>query len=388
MPGFNPKAVFIQAQKDEAEGLAVPASRKYAKIASYLLRRGKPEEAERLLKRAIQLNASAPRVYLEKALCEAHLNRGREAEESLSAFVKIAQQKRKMREYAVLVEAKLAAYPRLREKYFRLFLDQEAGEAGPYLGLARALIAQQGYTRAKDVLVDALRTGTRRGEVIGLMRQALEGLNQMEALFYLQQFEEGKISRPEMVLLLSEGRNTPRAETSVLGDEDLTRMVLALEKELGIDNQVESLLAEEWMPEFERQLMEQTEKDGALKVDLAVGCNEMGLTDCAIHLLASISKRDAHYWLAQSLSGTFYLSEGKDLLALPYFQNCLRYANPDSALAVDACYSLIQIYVRLGDVRRAWELSEQIKNRHANYREFKALREVIETKISEMKVAS
>lgn len=372
--GFRPKIAFLEAQEDERSGRLRAASEKYAKIGGYLLRRGRYDEARRLLLRAIELEPSAHRVYLFLALCEARQKRDVAAKDWMKRFVTSSVRAHKAMRYLPLVESRLNDFPELREMFYEGLLQLDRTDAAPYLGLARALDEQGKAEAAQRVLVEALQTRTRRTDVVRALRSALEATNHMEGLYYLQRMEAGQISPQEFVLLLSDPRHAPKSLEPPAREDTLDAMIARLETELGLDPGGERDRIEPLIAEFRAGAEPCLEGDDKARIDMAIAYYVMGLAEIACEELRKIPSHSPHFCEALCLLGEMLFEQGSLLPALDVLQRCLREEAVGKDAAVAAKYQLMETYHRLGDVKRAWALSQQLVKEAPDFRDLKLLR--------------
>ncbi|MEZ4751582.1 MAG: tetratricopeptide repeat protein [Bdellovibrionota bacterium] len=385
MSPFRPKKALKDAQIDERRGRVKSASRRYAKLADYLMRHGKPEQALPLIDRAIRLYPMAPRLYLEKSLCKAQLGESGEAGMAAEEFALAAVHHKKAREYLPLVESRLKHHPDLRQKYYGQLTKLDRTDSTPFLGFARACSELGEWDRAQKALLEALEAGGQRKLTLVMLRQTLERNNQMDGLFYLQRYEEGEISKKELLLMLTDPRHIPRSTASENGEGSLSDMISAMERELGFEiaddrNEIAPLLGE-----FRRRAAKILRGDTRAKMDMAVAYHEMGLSDVALDELSDIGPDHAHYLEVLTLKGEILYQKEDLLAALDVYKTCLRAEKADEALKQESLYKLANLYFRLGDIRNAWEMAEHLSEVAGDYRELKSLRERIGNRIESMK---
>lgn len=372
--GFRPKAAFLEAQEDERNGRQKSASEKYAKLGDYLMRRAQYDEARRVLRRAIDLEPSARRVFLALAVCEARMGETSAARECMKRFTAASTRTRKAPHYLSLVEEQLGDLPELREIFYEGMLEVDRTDAAPYLGLARALDEQGKSEAAQRVLVEALQTRSRRAEVTAALRAALEATNHMEGLYYLQRMESGQISPQEFVLLLADPRAATRAIAPPGREDTLGAMIARLESELGVNPGGERDTVAPLLAEFRAAAEPCLRGDDKARVDIAIAYFQMGLTEIACEELRKISSHSRIFPEALCLMGEMLFTEGSLLAALDVLQRCLRESGAGQDAKVEAKYKLMETYFRLGDVKRAWELSQQLSKEAPDYRELRAIR--------------
>lgn len=385
MSPFRAKDVLKEAKFAEKKGKHKYASKKYAKLADYLVGHGRHEEAIPLLNRAIRLHPLAPRLYLEKALCEVQLGRDLGAIASIEDFARAALQRKKVSEYGPKLEEWLKDYPVLRERYYRQLVDLDRTDAALFLGLAAALIEQGKLIEAQGVLVDALEIGGQRKSVIGMLRQVLEGRDLMDSLFYLQRFESGELSRQELILLLSDPGHIPRVEASEEGEATLGTMINDLVQELGIDIREDRDEVYPLLKEFRLRSEPILGDDARSRMDMAVAYFEMGFVDTALEELAVVSQTHPLYLETKLLGAEILFREERFLQALEVYKSCLRNRESTEAMIQESLYKLSKIYFELGDIKKAWELVERLVERDPDYRDLKHLRVRIADRIRTVK---
>lgn len=382
MSTFRPKDILREAREAEEHGQKRDASSKYASLAIYLRRRGQFKEAKKLVERAIQLSPEAPRLYLQRALCEVGLGQEKAAQTAVRLFTRRAVRRNKVEEYRPYIEQQLKDLPSLREVFYTALLDIERTNAEPFLGLARALIEQQKLDGARKTLLDALKTKTMEKEVLELLTSVLEASNRNEDLVHLRRYTSGDMAMDDLLLLLR-GEVRPSAEKSEQETEresqfedekDLQLLIRELEEKMGLDVDQGLDSVDPLVREFRRKSDVILAGDSKTRIDMALAFFEMGLVEDARDELRPIAVTDPQYLQAQCLLGEILHSEGSDLGALEVFQNILRDQRATHEIWCEAKFKLVQIYLRLGDLRQALAQALELEKKTPGYRDVHRLK--------------
>jgi tetratricopeptide (TPR) repeat protein len=379
MTHFRPREVFRQAKEAEQKGNMRVASAHYATLAVYLRRKGKLPDALVLIERAIRLSPKSPRLYLQQAVCRMVLGDRVAAENAVGNFARVAMERGKVEEYRPYLETALKDYPVLRQVFYEKHLAVDRTSALPFLAQAKTLQEQGKWGAAQRVLLDALKTKNADTEVIALLQEVLAAAGHTEMLPHLESFSAGKLSRSDLVTLLSgSGKAAAKkdAPPPVERDEDknLNSLIRDLEAEIGVELEESLDKVEPLVREFRRRSQKILSGDSKARIDMALAFFEMGLIDDARDELKPVEPTDPMYPEAQALLGEILFSEGSDLGALEAFQNCLRDERASVEMVREGKYKLLQIYFRLGDLKQALAQTHELEKLVPDYRDLRHLK--------------
>lgn len=381
MGNFRPKELLQLAQEEERRGSTRQAAVNYGKVGVYLLRAKRFSEAEVILNRAVKLSPQSARMFLHLSRCEFELGKELEARQSMGNFVQIIFSKQRVASYTTHVERELATYPALRQFFYEAILKVDRTSAEPFLSLARAFREQGKWRECREILLDALKTKTLREQCLEMLHVVISEQGTPDELGHLDRFAQDKISRAELIVLLGGAAASATAEAKpefLPREKTLKDLISELEEEIDdavVDphDSVDGLVKE-----FRRRAHPILNTDAKARIDMALAFYEMGLYADARDELRKVSSLDPLYPEAQCLSGEVLIAEGSDLAALEVFQSVLRTEGLVKEVWLDCRYRLAQIYVRLGDLRRAGDIVRELEKKASQYRDVKGLRRHID----------
>jgi tetratricopeptide (TPR) repeat protein len=380
MAHFRPREVFRQAKEAEQKGNTRVASAHYATLAVYLRRKGKLPDALVLIERAIRLSPKSPRLYLQQAICRFALGDRTAAENAIASFARIAMERGKVDEYLPYLETALKDFPVLRQSFYERHLAVDRTTASPFLAQAKTLREQGKLDAAQKALLDALKTKTADAEVIEQLAEVLNARGQADCLPYLKSFSAGKLSRADLVTLLSGTGKPPAPKKGEPPppdrdeDKNLNSLIRDLEAEIGVELEASVDQVEPLVREFRRRSQKILSGDSKARIDMALAFFEMGLIDDARDELKPVDPADPKYPEAQALLGEILYAEGSDLGALEAYQNCLRDERATVEMIREGKYKLLQIYFRLGDLKQALVQARELQKLVPDYRDLRYLK--------------
>ncbi len=381
MAGFHPKEVLEKARQAEQAGETKAAAMAYASLSAYLRKRGKHEQSIKLIKKAIRLAPKLIRLRLHEALSLEVSGDSSAADSAMEEFTSLAVSKGKVEHYRGVVESVLKDHPRLRQIFFDGVLQLDRTGAEAYLGRARSLLQQNKVEDAVEVLLDALQGKMGTEEVLAELESALRTAGKSDRLIHLGRFRDGKIDLDNILLLLrarEPGLISIKEEDFEIVEKPLRNLIEELEKEIGV--LVEDPAAEiaPLLNEFRRRSEAVLAGDARAHMDMGIAYFEMGLHAEASHQLQKISETESLFPEAQVLLGDIALVNGNSLAALDAFQNSLRSPQRSEEVERESRYKLVQVYLRLGDLRKALLQAEELENLAPEYRDLRQLKVRIE----------
>jgi len=387
MTHFSPKQALSEARAEEKKGNKRAAASRFSKVGQYLMRHGRHEDARTILSRVVMLTPESPRPYLLLGVCEINLEHADEAKQWVTQFSRLAVKAKRAEEYVPFLETELKDFPALRQIFYQQLLSLDRTSVHPFLSMAKAMVEQNDLDGAQRTLLDALRTRAEDRDVVTMLRSVLMRRDEEGPLIHLKRFEEGKLERTDLLVLLQ----PPSRRTEVPVDEenkDLKTLIEDLETELGIEPKDSIDRVEPLLNEFRARSEKIIAGDAQARMDLALAYFEMGLTAVAREELQKIPPEHKLYYQAQCLVGEVLLSEGSDLGALETFQRCLRAGTVNDAMALEARYRLIQIYIRLADYGQALTHYRELEKLAPGYRDARALKAALQSALGiELKAA-
>lgn len=380
MATFHPKEVFQQAQDAERAGQAKEASSHYASLSVYLRRRGKFDEALTLIRRAVALCPTAPRLYLQLALCAQGKGEPEVAQTAMATFTQLVMDAGQVEKYRSVVESTLESEPVLRQQFFDAVLELDRTGSKAFLGQARSLEEQGDKERALKVLLDALQTGSGTEDVLNELEDFLRRQGDGEALIHVGRFRDGKVSMENLSLLLRKASREPaeQASESSHAEKPLKALIEELEKEMGeaVENPADEVAP--LLKEFRRRSQPILGADARARMDMSLAYFEMGLSREALEELAVIPESDPLFAEAQALAGEVNLNAGNHLAALDAFQKSLRSQNRTIEVEREARYKLVQVFFRLGDLRQAYSHAAELEKHSPSYRDLRLIKNQIQ----------
>jgi tetratricopeptide (TPR) repeat protein len=385
MAAFRPKDLLEKAQAAEQEGDKRMASAQYVILSSYLQKKGKWKEAKVLMDRAIRLAPRSARLYVQRALCEMKLGRESEARAAIDLFAHYATEKKRTEDYAPYMEEHLSEYLELKRAYYEGILKLDRTRAFPFLGLAKYFVKKGETAEAKKILLDGLNTNDRREELIENLAVVIAA--DPSASDQLQRFSVGEISLEELALLLDtkpvEAKQEKAPEPEFLVEEgppDLRALIENLEEELGVDLKTRHDEVAPLVKEFRGRTEKILRDDHQGRLDLALAFFEMELFKDAREEVEKIPHGNSHYYDGQCLLGEIMCAEGSWLAALTIYQECLRNEELEASKKHHCVYKLIEIYMRLGDWKKAEQQIRILEKSDSNYRNLRSFKKEISAK--------
>jgi tetratricopeptide (TPR) repeat protein len=393
MSAFKPKEILASAQAAEAKGDGRSASNQYALLSVYLRRKEKFKEAKLLICRAIQLSTKSARLYVQRALIEHGLGNSLEARAAIDLFSHYAMEKKNAESYGRYLDEHASTHPDWRQMFYEAVLQIDRTRSWPLIGLARAFEAQENSAGAEKALLEALQTKDDLKAVKNELLRLWEGLGKADAIASLQRMEDGKITPDEFLLLVS-GKQKSRTKaqprpmeiapppTLACDERDLKSLIFDLEKELGVELENKRDSIEPLLKEFRSRAQEVLGEDERGHLDMALAYYEMELFQASREEIQYIKETSPFYVEAQCLLAEVYRAEGAELQSLDVYQKCLRDPNLTEDQSVHCMYQLAQLFIRLGDPKKATSLLEGVEKIDPTYRDLRALTSSLKRKAS------
>jgi tetratricopeptide (TPR) repeat protein len=380
--GASAKEIAAEAEQAESRGQSREASALYAKAATIYRKEKRPRDAKSLLKKAIALSPQSARLYVQLALVENAIGHDDGAISAMERFTEVTIERGKASEYRPYLEKHLANLPTLRQVFYRGLLKLDRTDASPFLDYAQAAIDKSDWEDAREILVDALKTKSRREEVIEKLKAVLHALGAQDLERALQSFESGRMPLKDLLSLLGpkprgKGATRTSADTDP-EDESLDSLIERLQGEMGIELRERHDTVRPLVTEFRRRSSKVLKKDTKTRMDLAMAFFDMGLVEDARSELGAVAPSDPQYRQARMLIGEILFQEGSYLEALDIFQQCLREESASEELKREAEYKLVQTYEKLGDGKRALKWAERLEKTSPTYRDIRQLKRQIE----------
>lgn len=393
---FKPKDALREAQSAEKAGNNKIASKLYAAVAQYLLRKEKFNEALVTIDRAILLSPESARLYVQKARIALSLGKEIDAHSAMKEFSQYTLLKKRIEEYSSYMESQLGDAPSLRTIFYESLLEIERTSSFAFIGLARALKDQNHLSRARAVLLSALQTKDRQPAVLSELKEVLGRANGEEALQFLGKFESGDLNYEDLVSLLGTnaqekpGKKSPKktentfAAAEFTEEKNLKTLIEDLEKELGITVDEGRDKIEPLVKEFRRRSEKVLGNDAQARIDMAVAFFEMGLYRDAIDTVKDLAVEDPLYLTAQGLTASIHLAEGSTLAALEVYQAALRNEHLSAEQQKEFLYQTAEIYRKLGDNELALDVLGRLEKIVPGYRESHRIKIAIKESLGEM----
>ncbi len=383
------KALLASAEKAEAAGKPKAACEHYTALVSHYLKKHRWDLARPHLGKALRLDPLAPRPYLQRAVIKMSKRDEAGATQDIHAFCRIIIRERSVARHEQIIETKLADYPQLREQCYRAILEIDRTQTKFFLKWAQTLSAQKKWDEARWALLEAFQHQSDSEAVIDALVSFFRVTKDAAALESLGRFQQGKLSMQNLLSLLRPTRHkedTKKALKEDTGEKDLHTLIAELEQTLG-PTRVTSDSVEPLIQEFRRGYEPILAGDSKTRIDLANAFTEMELYQHSESELRKISKNDALYVEAQCALGLVLIQQGRDLMALEVFHNCLRDLRIAETEQNECLYQVILLQLRLGDVETARQVLGELEKQAPDYRHLREIRIEIERKIPPRRVA-
>ncbi|MBI4403567.1 MAG: hypothetical protein HY537_05370 [Deltaproteobacteria bacterium] len=167
-----------------------------------------------------------------------------------------------------------------------------------------------------------------------------------------------------------------QAKTDYMAEPELECLIEKLEVQLG-DDQPQPRDLEALVSEFEKRcepIIGDREKS---RLDLAVAFMQMGLNGAAFRQLDKLQPTCGTYWEAQCLKGQFLIECQQYLEALELFKRVVATGKCPLNIRKESHYKKAQIYIRLGDQRRAAREIRELEKLEPNYRNVRELKKKV-----------
>ena len=325
MPALSPKKTFQQARSAEAEGKKHRASTLYAKLGLQLRSQRRFKEARILVRKALELRPGSARLQFYLSLCENDLGQPQRALHSIRKSAEIAARNRKLGIYRKQIEKQLQQAPELRAGWYEVALGVDRIDATHFLGLAHALMDLGDWAKAKEILLEGLKTKSNSEALCQALRAALQSLGEGTSEKHIDRYLRGAVSTEDLALLLSTKPRAPGGsarETARSTDsekKDLDSLIHDLEQRLGIslDERLDTVAP--LLREFQAKAEGVIGHDNQARLDLGVAYLEMGLYRESQEELRKVTSSDSLYPQARYLLGEVLRAGGSEVTALEAF---------------------------------------------------------------------
>jgi tetratricopeptide (TPR) repeat protein len=374
MSSYPSRQTRREARTDLIGG-RVAAAEHYGRRGARMMVRKKLKSAGVLLRTAVQLNAEAPKPYVYLAICEARLTRTGEARRTMADLARCAVRNNAVEAVRTYIERKLRHYPYLQQAFYLSLIELDRTSGAPFAALGSIALAQSDWSEAQKYLLQGLRTKTSDREIGQGLRELYTRTQAPDCLAHLERFEEGKLSRSDLIALLSGNH----ASESPSQEPELKDLISDLEAELQIPAKENYDDVAPLIREFTMRADRIVRSDPKARMDLALAFFEMGLTSNAREQLKGVPPESPVYLEAQCLLAEILLSEGRALEALEVYQSCLRAEPLPVSVMREARYRLVDIYLKLGDLGQALIHYRELERKAPDYRNLRSLRQRLET---------
>ncbi len=394
MPLYRPRDILNQAEALEKSQRPQEASKLYSILAVYFIRQEKWDKAKILLERSIHLSPEDPKPYLFLALSLWNLKEGVTNTPSIIAmkrFSLLAYQQNKWRHYEKGVLARLPLPAVLVQAFYEILIDYERTTVEPFVKLASLYFQQAHYESAKEVLLSALNIGTPADEVVSLLQSVLEKGYPPEAVRALREYQSQSLSLVDFKNLIrgikvKRENSEPIAPQSTRPEplvEDLSALLSQFEKSTGLELGFKYDTAKPLIAEFKRRASSLLKDDSQSRLDLALAFLEMELYREAEDEILKVPPSDPKYPQALLLLGELHRHEENYLMSLEAYLKCLREERLEPSIRHEAKYQLVETYLKLGDLKAAWQMCLSLDQEAPSYRDLPSLKKRLSERMND-----
>jgi len=343
------------------------------------------KQAKNVFVKVIELYPSWLRPYIQVALCEKALGQLEKVHRTMgivSRQVVAAKQRARAAEW---VEKWLKNEPQMRAQFYEGVLEIDRTTAEPFLGLASAYEQLGEWKKGVAVLLSALETEAKHELVLQKLNEAYSVAGEAEKIIFLKRYENGKISRKELMLFLTVEESNDfegKVENPTESSDNLSEMIDALEKQMNEDESVDLRELAPLIQVFRQKSQKILGESARAHMDMGVAYWQMGLFEEARLAMNGIKETDPCYAEAQYHLAEIALDQGDWLKSLECSQSSVRRVGTEGEIAKASRYVLIRALIALNDYIRAAEVIFQLEELEPDYRQLKQLKASVKLRMS------